>query len=377
MQAQKSPIWTTPVFAFCLSLIFSVSLAPALGLVAYQQYDFWLMWLVTMLVLALPFTIMEIALAKRVRSTPLHAFMQLTRDADTSTKWRALSWGGVIFVGFIAGGILQFASQNVLLQFSPNLANDSGVSLSASILMLVMAIIAVAASLLPRLILLMLTCFATLAVIVLGILASPQSAWQWTALEFNEWAKVVTLTLVTGGLGLGLYWQNTLKTAQQNGRVAEQATMPVVLPIWAAQALGLGAFVFVNAAHSLAHAVALMIAAVALSGLLLQYVREQLIDRQISLPLQGLILLLPVLIWAIPHSAGIFYILVITFGLLLCLGYAIFTGWLMKISHLRKSINFSNEASYNLWRILMRIVAPLAIVLALVGWIMTLINGQV
>ena len=57
-------------------------------------------------------------------------------------------------------------------------------------------------------------------------------------------------------------------------------------------------------------------------------------------------------------------------GLLLVLGYAIFVGWLMKISHLRKSIQFSSEAIYNLWRIMVRIVVPLSVVLALLGWLL-------
>ncbi len=40
---------------------------------------------------------------------------------------------------------------------------------------------------------------------------------------------------------------------------------------------------------------------------------------------------------------------------MICLIYAIFAGWIMKISHLRKSMNFSNEAFYNIWRIAVRI----------------------
>ena len=39
----------------------------------------------------------------------------------------------------------------------------------------------------------------------------------------------------------------------------------------------------------------------------------------------------------------------------------------MKISHLRKSMNFSNELFYNLWRIAVRIVLPLSILLAMVA----------
>jgi K+-transporting ATPase A subunit len=39
----------------------------------------------------------------------------------------------------------------------------------------------------------------------------------------------------------------------------------------------------------------------------------------------------------------------------------------MKISHLRKAMNFSNELFYNVWRIAVRIVLPLSILLAIVS----------
>ena len=57
-------------------------------------------------------------------------------------------------------------------------------------------------------------------------------------------------------------------------------------------------------------------------------------------------------------------------GLVICLIYAVFVGWVMKISHLRKALNFSNEAIYNLWRIAVRIVLPLSIVLAIIAIVM-------
>jgi SNF family Na+-dependent transporter len=47
--------------------------------------------------------------------------------------------------------------------------------------------------------------------------------------------------------------------------------------------------------------------------------------------------------------------------------YALFAGWIMKISHLRKSMNFSSEAFYNLWRIAVRVVLPVGIILAIVA----------
>lgn len=365
MQAHQSPAWATPILAFCLSLIFSITLAPVLGLVAYQQYDFWLLWLLTMLFLALPFMILEVALARRVRVTPLQGFMQLTRDADRSTKWRLLSWAAVILVPLLAGGILNFAAQHVQLQFQ--------LSIASGIVVLILTIIAVAFSLLPRIILLLLTLFATLAVVSTGLMQGTNGTWRWTPIEFQEWAKVVVITLVTGGLGLGLYWQNALKAIQtQTGTQSQQKAMPIVLPIWLAQALGLAVFAVNGDIQSHVQTISFTVAALALAGLLLQYVREQLLDRQLPIALQAVVLLVPLLIWAIPFLFTPLYYVIIVLGLVLCLAYAIFTGWLMKISHLRKSINFSSEMTYNIWRIFIRLVLPVAIIVALAGWILAL-----
>ncbi|KAA8735040.1 hypothetical protein F4V57_04590 [Acinetobacter qingfengensis] len=362
MQAHQLPAWTTPILAFCLSLILGVVLLPSLGLVNYSQYDFWLLWFVTMVVLALPVMILEIALAKRAKDTPLVAFMQLTRDADRSTRWRLIGWAAVIFAPFIVGAILNYVVQQLQLAFAINTAS--------SLLILVILIVAVAASMLPRIVLFAITLLATLAVAGLGIAQSMAHAhWQWTTIEFSEWAKVVTLTLVTGGLGLGFYWQGTVHAVK-----AQQKSMPIVLPIWLAQVVGLGLLSLIHSNTSMPYTIAMLMAALGLSGLLLQFTREQLLQRKIALPIQAIVLIVPALIWAIPNTAFAFYHILIFVGLILCLGYAIFVGWLMKISHLRKAINFSSEAVYSFWRVMIRIIVPVSILLALIGWILALVG---
>ena len=95
--------------------------------------------------------------------------------------------------------------------------------------------------------------------------------------------------------------------------------------------------------------------------------REQLAQRQLNIVIQWLVLLAATLVWLIPATRPIFNILVMLWGLVICSIYAIFAGWIMKISHLRKSMNFSNEAFYNIWRIVVRVVLPVSIVLAIVA----------
>ncbi len=51
---------------------------------------------------------------------------------------------------------------------------------------------------------------------------------------------------------------------------------------------------------------------------------------------------------------------------------AIFVGWVMKDSHVRKELQMKNEALYLVWRVLIRIVAPIAVVVIFassLGWI--------
>ena len=78
-------------------------------------------------------------------------------------------------------------------------------------------------------------------------------------------------------------------------------------------------------------------------------------------------ILVAVLVWAIPAISPIFNTILMLWGLMICLIYAIFAGWIMKISHLRKSMNFSNELFYNLWRIAVRVVLPVSIIVAMIA----------
>jgi len=100
---------------------------------------------------------------------------------------------------------------------------------------------------------------------------------------------------------------------------------------------------------------------------LIQFAKEQLAQRQLAMAVQWLIILAAIAVWAVPQVESLFNIALMLWGLLICLIYAIFAGWIMKISHLRKAMNFSNELFYNLWRIAVRLVLPLSIVVAIVA----------
>jgi hypothetical protein len=354
MQDNALSRWLSPLMAFCLSFIIIATLAPLVGIQVERQLDFWLLWLVTMVILALPVCYLEIALAKRSKTTALNALSSLTRDADASQTWRLVGWLAVVFIPFLAGGMLSNAAQ-LLNQYA--LAD-----MTSSVIFIALAVVAIALSFAPRLLTLALTAVGVLISLVLANLSGTGTAeWQVTPVEFSEWGSATVLALVASGLGLGLYWQNSLTQVQQ-----QDAASKTVLPIWIAQILAVVAFAFF-AVQAALPAYAIALTAVAAAAVLLQMAREQLAQRQLNIVIQWLVLLAATLVWLIPATGPIFNILLMLWGLVICLIYAIFAGWIMKISHLRKSMNFSNEAFYNIWRIAVRVVLPVSIVLAIVA----------
>lgn len=355
MQDNAMSKWLSPLMAFCVSFIIIATLAPVTGIQIERQLDFWLLWLGTMLILALPVCYLEIALAKRSKTTAVQALSTLTRDADASPKWRLVGWLAVVFIPFLAGGMLSAASQYVG-NFAVNGAT------TYSVILAVLAVLAFALSLLPRQVLILITAVGVLAALVLAnIMGTTLPAWQITTLEFSEWGNATVLALVASGLGLGLYWQSSIAAVKQ-----QEIATKTVFPIWIAQLLAVVAFAFF-AAKAQVPALALALSLVTGAALLIQMAREQLQQRQLALVVQWLITLIAVFVWAAHVMVPVFNIALLIWGLMICLIYAIFAGWIMKISHLRKSMNFSNEAFYNIWRIAVRIVLPLSIILALVA----------
>ncbi|USA55414.1 hypothetical protein NDN13_09600 [Acinetobacter sp. C32I] len=354
MQDTTLSRWLAPVMAFCLSFVMISTLAPAVGIQIDRQFDFWLLWLGTMIVLALPIGYLEIALAKRSQTTALQALSSLTRDADASPRWRIVGWLAVVFVPFFAGSMLMTATQVTSQQL--------GLDLSSQIVFAIFAVVALALSFIPRQFLIILAMLGVLAAFVLAnVMGTHLQAWHWTGIEFKEWGNATVLALVASGLGLGLYWQSSLAAVKQ-----QDAATTAVLPIWVAQLLAVIAFGFFSVQTQLP-ALAWVFAATLSAALLIQFAKEQLAQRQLAIVIQWLILLAAIAVWAVPQVEQIFNTLFMLWGLTICLIYALFAGWIMKISHLRKAMGFSNELFYNLWRIAIRIVLPLSIVVAMIA----------
>lgn len=352
--------WLSPLMAFCLSFIIIVGLAPSLGLQIDRQIDFWALWLSTMLILALPVIYLEIALAKRSKTSALNALSSLTRDADASQRWRIVGWLSVVFIPFLAGGLMYNISQHV--------DSQAQFGLSASLVFIAAAVVAFVLSFLPRMILVGLTVLGVIASVILSkTTGTPVTAWQVTPVEFKEWGNATILALVASGLGLGLYWQSySLNNAK------DEAATKQTLPIWIAQLVAVIVFGYFAMSNAFT-AYSILFATVMASAILIQMAKEQLAQRNIAVIIQFVILIAAVAVWVIPFIANLLTTVLMLWGLVICLIYSIFVGWIMKISHLRKALNFSNEAFYNIWRIAVRIVLPLSIVVAAISFIGQLI----
>lgn len=340
-----------------LTLLLASWLLPASLQQNMHQLDFWLAWLLCMLFIALPFTLLEIALAKRTQAAPLLAIAVLTREADTKPTWRITAWLAAALTALVSGGLMLHASQTLVASQQPNLGQLS------TYVPMVMVALTLALSFVPRVILLLAAALTVLASIAVNLLHGAPTGWQWTAFSLKEWAWVVVLTLVSTGLGYGLYWQLAAQATAQ--RAVQWA-----LPVWGAQVaagviLALSSGLNATPTSSILLVVALLSAAATLVSLL----RGQLQARGLAVVLQWVFVLAGLLLWLLPVQS-LLTVLTGLLGLVVCLLYAIFGGWLMKISHLRKALNFEQEAVYNLWRVMIRIAIPLALVVAMIGWLL-------
>lgn len=345
------------------------------------EIDFWLLWLLAMVLVALPVIYAEIALAYRSVEGPLAGMQKLTREADVSPIWRSFGWLAALVSIVIAALVISGASTGILSALTElNSVPD-------------VPSFAVAAGLMVIAVLLSLLGVAPLPIglgsMVIGLLLGfangvPNAGFAMTDISLTEWARAVALALVSVGAGTGLYWfgQNLVSkqtvtaveatNQQANNRAAtrEYRATKLVLPIWVLQLL-IGVVALFTSGMSLPPIGQLLYwgGVLFVASYLLHYSTQQLTHKfglLVSLIITFAVALL--LVVAIP-TAWLVGILVIISSIAVLL-LSVFAGWQMKISHLRKSLNFSNEAVYNLWRVAIRLVVPLALLLALVGWVM-------
>ncbi|MDN5560275.1 hypothetical protein ACTXOU_12930 [Psychrobacter glacincola] len=348
------------------------------------EIDFWLLWLLAMVLVSLPVVYAEIALAYRSVDAPLAGMQKLTREADASPIWRSFGWLAALVSIMIAALVISGASTGILaalteLNSAPAIP-DFAIAAGLMVIAVLLSLLGVAP--LP----------IGLGLMVIGLLLGvanglPNIDFAMTDISLNEWARAVALALVSVGAGTGLYWfgqnlvTNQVATAVDTDNInaqkparsramSEYRATKLVLPIWILQLIvGVVALSISVMALPPIGQLSYWIGVLFVASYLLHYSTQQLAHKfglLVSLVLTFVLALLLVVIIPTVWLVGLLVIISSIAVLLL----SIFVGWQMKISHLRKSLNFGNEAFYNLWRIAIRLIVPLALLLALIGWVM-------
>ena len=348
------------------------------------EIDFWLLWLLAMVLVSLPVVYAEIALAYRSVDAPLAGMQKLTREADASPIWRSFGWLAALVSIMIAALVISGASTGILaalteLNSAPAIP-DFAIAAGLMVIAVLLSLLGVAP--LP----------IGLGLMVIGLLLGvanglPNIDFAMTDISLNEWARAVALALVSVGAGTGLYWfgqnlvTNQVATAVDTDNInaqkpacsrvpSEYRATKLVLPIWILQLIvGVVALSISGMALPPIGQLSYWIGVLFVASYLLHYSSQQLAHKfglLVSLVLTFVLALLLVVIIPTVWLVGLLVIISSIAVLLL----SIFAGWQMKISHLRKSLNFGNEAFYNLWRIAIRLIVPLALLLALIGWVM-------
>lgn len=362
-----------------------------------SQMDFWLAWLVAMLLVSLPVLFAEIGLARRSGQSPLLAMPVLTRESDSSMAWRGYGWlaqltalslAALVIASIGVHGQALFAMVGVVLP----------TFVVGALLMAVVLIISTLGSGLikPMLLLALLAVLATIGIHLAD--GFELTNMQMTAFSLAEWARAVVLALLCFAVGGGVYWwelsQTNLNQAQPNqvnqSAQSQSSASRQVLPILVVQVVvGLVAMVLVASKEAtLSMTLMLMSTDTTLvqgakmgstlaSGLLVMagvslaiaLVSMTMIQVKERLGLvKSMLMLLPALVLVV-LPVYVLWGLTVMLSIISVLMLSIFVGWQMKISHLRKSLNFSSEINYNLWRVAIRIFVPLALLVAMVGWV--------
>lgn len=348
------------------------------------EIDFWLLWLLAMVLVSLPVIYAEIALAYRSAEAPLAGMQKLTREADASALWRGFGWLAALVSIIIAALVISGASTGILTALTELNSAPEIPSFAIAAGLMVIAVLLSLLGVTPLPIGLGLMLIGLIFGVANGL---PNVAFAMTNVSLDEWARAVALALVSVGAGTGLYWfgQNLVTkqavtavgidnyNAQKSSHthsMKEYGATKLVLPIWILQLLvGVVALFISGMVLPPIGQLLYWVGVLFVASYLLHYSMQQLAHKfglLVSLVITAVIAI--VLVITIP-TIWLVGILVIISSIAVLL-LSVFAGWQMKISHLRKSLNFGNEAFYNLWRVAIRLIVPVALLLALVGWVM-------
>lgn len=349
-----------------------------------NEIDFWLLWLLAMILVSLPVIYAEIALAHRSLSAPFAGMQKLTREADASPIWRSFGWLAALVSITIAALLISGAGDGALIALEGLGINPDVPSFAIAAGMTIVAVLLsfLGAATLPI--------GFGLMVVSLGLgLMSGFSApnFALTNISLTEWAHAVALALVSVGAGTGIYWfaqhlvtqqiptavsssNQTAMAEKRSQGLSDVSASKLVLPIWLLQiVIGVVALLTSQLVMPPLGQLIYWIGVLFVVSYLLHYSAQQFAHQfGFLLSIVMTLVVAMILVMAIPTSWLLGMLVIVSSAAVLLL--SVFAGWQMKISHLRKALNFSNEGFYNLWRVAIRLVVPIALILALIGWVL-------
>lgn len=353
----------TVFFVACaLPLLLIGQIAPSMA----HELDFWLLWLVAMVLVGLPVLFAEFALSARSGLLTWQGMQKLTREADASVVWRTFAGLSVLLAILMASGITMRVAVGLGSHLPQLQLSVPVMGLSAGLMVIVLILSLLKERLLP--VGLLLVVLAGLVSLFDGGMNSGVSVPVMTDVTLGEWAKAVSLALLSLGVGTGLYWFGGLSATTAIAS-HKKPLSGFILPIWFTQliagsfALLVGSSFVTPTSFAIASLGMLLVA-----GFLLYYAISQLSFRLGLVQGVSLGVIGALLFSVLPSAVGT--VLLVVISLVAVLVLAVFSGFVMKISHLRKTFNFKSEGRYNIWRVAVRIVVPLALILTLVGWVL-------
>lgn len=347
-------------------------------------------WVAGLFLLGLPLLLLELMLGKRSRRAPLEGLAFLTREADAARGWRFGAWGGaaaivlaLAAIALVAGGSVNFLARDAGLATGVD-GSAAALPLGAGGLLILCAGLALLSPVQRGWVQLGGLGLAVALLLVAAVEGGGMAevVYPADALSAADWREALRLSLLGGGGGLGVLWLAGMRLEKDAplgrlalGMLALQAVLGVLL------LLALAPFVAALLANTAGGpdivptgpAVWVVLGALLLVALtVLPLIAEPLLLRlgergMARLPaVVGVFMVAALLaegVWLFGETAGLARLLqllsLLLLAVLACL--SVFTGWGMKISHARKELALPAEAIYNVWRVAVRLVVPLAI----------------
>jgi len=308
-------------------------------------------WLLFMLVVGLPLAFIDAVIIRRTQLLPLQGLAPLTRDSDAKTTWRLLAPLAMCSLVLLMGYSAQYAKHYV--------AATEQMFLKESLAYLLLFFAVGFAWVGMRRLLSFVGILVPVALIIHTL--SAKHTWQLQLLTPDQWQLVAITALFSSVGSVGVYaWLMTFQPLK--GRAAQ-----TILPLWLTQTtIGLLTLIVGQTTGNVDAAIYMPCAIFALA-VYAETIATQLQAHGLKKPIALGGVLLASIAASYLASYKVYDLVLQSLWLLTIIGFSVLMGWIMKISHVRKALNFTSEGVYNLWRVAIRLIVPLTSIWLLIS----------